>query len=359
MARLTAPGGDRFADWPRGAAIAVLAAFALLLGAAAWTYPPRPVPKPAVAAAAKPVDRNRDLALYAAIAERIGAGESYYSAAVTEQRTRGFPVTPAAAVRLPTFAYLTVWLGRTGLLMLGAALALGVMLAWWRRLGEEPGGRPHRVTALLLIAFGAVVVTRPAYAMLHEVWAGMLVALAFGLHRPGRWTRAWLAAAAALAIREHAAPLVMLLAAMAAWRRDWRECAAWCALLLLFAVALALHWRAVDALLLASDQPSPPWLVMRGLGGWTSNLVTSSLLRLVPGPFAAALALLPLLGWAGWRSAAGLTGFLLHLGYGVLFMLAGRANNFYWAMLVTPTWFIGLAFVPMSLRSLWRSARAA
>ena len=58
--------------------------------------------------------------------------------------------------------------------MLGAVLALGVMLAWWRRLGEEPGGSSHRITALLLIAFGAVVVTRPAYAMLHEVWAGML-----------------------------------------------------------------------------------------------------------------------------------------------------------------------------------------
>ena len=83
--------------------------------------------------------------------------------------------------------------------------------------------------------------------------------------------------------------------------------------------------------------------------GWTGNLVTSSLLRLVPGPLAASLALLPLLGWAGWRSAAGLTGFLLHLGYGVLFMLAGRANNFYWAMLMTPTWFVGLAFVPMAL----------
>ncbi|OYW46144.1 MAG: hypothetical protein B7Z08_01815 [Sphingomonadales bacterium 32-68-7] len=339
--------------------MAVLAGFALLLGAAAWTYPSRPAPKPAAASTVRPAERDRDLILYAAIAQRVAAGESYYRAAVTEQRARGFPVRPGAAVRLPTFAYVTAWLGTRGLAALGAALALAVLAAWWRRLGEEPGGPPRRIAALALIAFGAAMATRPAYAMLHEVWAGMLLALAFALHRPGRWTGAWLAAAAALAIREHAAPFVLLLAALAAWRRDGRELAAWCGLLLLFCAGLALHWRAVDALLVAGDRASPPWLVLRGLPGWTGNLVTSSLLHHLTGPLAAPLALLPLIGWAGWRSPAGLTGMLLHLGYGVLFMLAGRANNFYWAMLVTPTWFLGLAFAPMALRSLWRSARGA
>ena len=45
--------------------------------------------------------------------------------------------------------------------------------------------------------------------VLHELWAGMLLALAFGLHRPGRkYGAALVAAGLALAIREHALPFV-------------------------------------------------------------------------------------------------------------------------------------------------------
>jgi hypothetical protein len=37
-------------------------------------------------------------------------------------------------------------------------------------------------------------------------------------------------------------------------------------------------------------------------------------------------------------------------------MIAGRANNFYWALVVTPAWFVGYAFLPMALRSLFARA---
>lgn len=365
MARLrpAGPAWDRFAVLPRGAARIVLAAFAVLLVAAALTYPPKPVrmavPAPsATIGFGRPIDaRDHDLLLYRAIAARVAGGESYYTAALAEQRARNFPVRPAVAVRLPTLAYLTAGLGQGGLVALGALLALAALAAWWRRLGEEPGAREHRTIALLLLVVGAAMGAKPAYAMLHEVWAGMLMALAFGLHRPGRWHWAWLAAAAACAVRELALPFVLLLGALALARRDWKEAVAWGVLTALFAALFAWHLAQVDALLLDSDRPSSSWLALRGLAGWTTNLVTSSILYQLPGPIAAPLVLLPLIGWAGWRSSAGLTGFLLHLGYGVLFMLAGRANNFYWALMVTPTWFIGLAFAPLAFASLAKAAR--
>ena len=47
-------------------------------------------------------------------------------------------------------------------------------------------------------------------------------------------------AALALAIREHALPFVLLLGAMAVWRRDWKEAAAWGALVAVFCGAMAL-----------------------------------------------------------------------------------------------------------------------
>ena len=357
-----APAFDRFAHWSKGAAWAALAAIILILAAAAWTVPGASrsslVASASGSAATEPA-RDDDLRLYDRIVERVAAGENYYTVAIAEQRARNFPVRPAVTVRLPTLAFLTVWLGPNGLLASAGLLGLGVLAAWWRRLGEEPGGRDRRVIAMLLLAVGALAGLKPEYLALHEVWAGLLLALGGGLHRPGRWRAAWLPVALALAIREHALPFVLLLAVMAAWRRDWREAAAWFALILLFAGGLALHVHTVGEHLLPSDRPSPPWLVFRGLGGWTGNIVTSSVLHVLPARLAAPLALLPLVGWAAWNSPAGRFFTLLFAGYGVLFMIAGRANNFYWALMVTPAWFVGYAFLPMALRSLLASAAPA
>lgn len=358
-----APDWDRFAHLSRGAARAVLAAMLILL---LWALGSVPVTEihsvevvaPAIgeASAAAPA-RDTDLQLYDRIAERLEQGDSYYRAAVEEQRVRNFPVRPGLAVRLPTMAFLTALLGRAAL---GAVILLAALAAaaWYVRLGEEPGSRERRLVAVALVLVGMAAGLNPEYLGLHEVWAGLLVALAIGLHRPGRWHWAWLAAAAALAIREHALPFVLLLAAMAGWRRNGREAAAWVVLLVLFALGLWLHLAQVNAQLLPSDRPSESWLALRGLRGLISNIVESSPLHFLPAWLAAPLALLPLIGWAGWKSPLGLFATLLCAGYGLFFMIAGRDNNFYWALVVTPVWFVGLAFVPMALRSLWRRARS-
>jgi hypothetical protein len=361
-----APKWDRFNHWAPGAAILVLLFSILLLAAAAITdrseLEPESVPAPSTElaedlAGIKDESRDADLALYDVIAERVAAGENYHAVAVEEQRARDFPVRPGLAVRLPTLAFLTAWLGPDGMMVLAGALALLTFLAWYRRLGDEPGGPEHRTIALLLLVIGAGMGLKPQYLVLHEVWAGLLLALSFGLHKPGKWMLAWLAAAAALAIREHALPFVLLMGAFALFRRDWRETAAWGFLVLAFLIGLAAHLVEVNQLISDADPASPSWLVSRGLGGWTSNIVLSSTLYLLPGVVAAPLALIPLLGWAGWKSDAGLFGLLLFAGYGIFFMFAGRDNNFYWALMVTPCWFMGLAFLPRSIRSLWNSAR--
>ena len=106
-----------------------------------------------------------------------------------------------------------------------------------------------------------------------------------------------------------------------------------------------------------SDPVGPDWLVLRGLSGWLGNIVLSSNLRLLPHELASPVVILMALGWAGWKSSAGTTGTFLYLGYGLAFMLAGRANNFYWGAVVAPAMFIGLAFLPMALPSLVRAAR--
>ncbi|MGB3167664.1 MAG: hypothetical protein WBA68_12905, partial [Alteraurantiacibacter sp.] len=225
------------------------------------------------------------------------------------------------------------------------------------RLRDVPGGPGNLRIILLLVVLGAVSGFKPQYLLLHEVWAGMLIALSLGIYRKSRWWPAVLAAALALAVRELVLPFVLLMGALALVRGRGREALAWGALVVLFAVVLWLHLAEVQGYIEASDPQSPSWLALRGLTGWTSNFTLTTILRHLPAWLAAPLVLLPLIGWAGWRSDFGVTGFLLCLGYGIMFMIAGRDNNFYWALIVLPVWFVGLAFVRPSLASLWLSAR--
>jgi hypothetical protein len=76
----------------------------------------------------------------------------------------------------------------------------------------------------------------------------------------------------------------------------------------------------------------------------------------LPHWLAGPLVMLMVFGWASWRSAAGSFATLLYLGYGLAFMIASRGDNYYWGFIVAPAMFIGLAFVPTGLKSLWRAA---
>jgi hypothetical protein len=367
---------DRFAQWPRGPARALLAAFSALFIAALFvpiSAGGQLVPQvsfvaslsgdPAISAAVlRP--RDPDLALYDRVIERIGRGEDYYHAAAAEHRAGNYPLRPGVAVRLPTLAYLDAWLGLVGQSIAAGVLLLAVLWAWWRRLGEElpdtPAGAQHRRLAVALMFFGGSLGVNRAFFVLHELWAGMLLALALGLHRPGRkWAGSLAVAALALTIREHALLFVLLMAAMAVWRRFWTEALAWSMLIGAFGAGLTWHLHLVAQQVVPGDPVGPSWLAVRGLSGWLSAVVLSSNLRFLPHFVAGPLVLLMVLGWAGWRSSAGAAATLLFLGYGLALMIAGRPNNFYWGAVIAPAMFIGLAFAPRALASLWASARRA
>ena len=369
---------DRFAAWPRfSARLLLLAVAAMLVFAAVVPISAGKMDKPTVgfveavaggkASQAAKRPRDDDLALYDRVIQRIGQGENYYVAVADEHRTSDYPLRPGVAVRLPTLAYLDMWLGDRGQgaavlvpgeLAAALALLLAVVWAWWRRLGDEPGGAPYQRIGTALMFMGASLGLNRYYFVLHELWAGMLIALSLALHRPGqRWLGAVLVAALALAIREHALPFVMLMAALALWRRDWQEGAAWLAVIAAFFAYLGLHLYLVAQQVRPDDVVGPDWLMLRGLSGWLSSVVLSSNLRFLPHSVAGPLVLLMVLGWAGWRSALGSTATLLFLGYGLLFMIAGRADNFYWGAVIAPAMFAGLAFMPRALRSLAKAAR--
>ena len=365
--QLKAAPWDRFAGWDRWPARILLLVVAALLVLAAIaplsaTLDGKPSEVPSLIGDGAPngqteSERDEDLAFYDRVIERIGHGENYYDFIVEEQRARDYPVRPGLAVRLPTLAWIHASLGEPAMIALAVALLFACIWAWWKRLGEEPGGGRFRLLGTALMAMGGSLGLNRSFFVLHELWAGMLIALAFGLHRPGRWGAALFVAALALALRELVLPFVLLMAAMAAWRKDWREATAWIMLVAVFAAIMVWHLSLIAVQEVPSDPVGPDWLVLRGLSGWLGNIVLSSNLRLLPHELASPVVILMALGWAGWKSSAGTTGTFLYLGYGLAFMLAGRANNFYWGAVVAPAMFIGLAFLPMALPSLVRAAR--
>jgi hypothetical protein len=366
-----APGWDRFARWtPLPARLGLLALVLLLIASALVPLNPPEGGRPPIPVDAQgkplidPEEYDQDIALYEAAIRRIEAGEHYYDFIAAEHRQRDYPVRPGLSVRLPTLAYIEAGLNRLHLGVPAAVLLmLAAILVWWRRFGEEPGvGRLRRVATALAFVGASLMLNRHYYS-LHELWAGMLLMVSFGLHRvrtserPGRWIGAWLWAALALFIREHALPFVLLMGATAVWRREWREAAAWGALTVAFLGVMAVHLHIVSQLVLPSDPSGDSWLALRGLSGWLGNVVQSSNLRLLPHAIAGPLVILTTLGWAGWRTPAGTFGFLISVGYGLAFIIAGRWDNFYWGAMVAPMLTPGLAFAPRAIGSLVRSAR--
>lgn len=362
------PRVHRFADWPPLVARIALTVLVLLLVASTMAPVGRPAGSEGSIEArnalhARGSDDDEDIALYEVAIERVRRGENYYDFIVPEQRARSYPVNPGLAVRLPTLAYLDAWLGDFGQIAAAIVLMLGVIAVWWRKFRDDPAlGRLATMAASMVCVAASLGVNR-SFFPLHELWAGMLIALSFGLHRigtrgqGGRWIGAFLAAGMALAIREHALPFVLLMAATALNYRNWREAAAWSALIVLFFAGLAWHLSLVARDVLPSDPHSPPWLVMRGLSGWLANVVQSSNLRWLPHWMAGPAVVLMTFGWLGWNSRAGTFGFLLGTGYGLAFMLAGRWDNFYWGAMIAPATFAGIVFAPRAIAGLVDAAK--
>ena len=314
---------------------------------------------------------DRDLVLYDRIIDRLRQGDGYYQAAVTEHRALSYPLKPGLTVRLPTLAKFQSWLpvprnpAQRGMPERAIAIMLFavILIGWQRRLSEEVNSPLLRSSGLVLLAIGGHIATIRYYLVLHELWAGAFLALSLAYYRPekGKWAISWLAAAAALAIRELALPFVLLMAAQAIWCRRWREAWAWVALVALFAVALAFHLKAVAALVRPDDLEGLSWFTFRGFEGWITTIVQSSPLFYLPIMLSGPLVVLMVFGWAAWRTQIATFSTLLFVGYGLAFMIAGRAENWYWGLIIAPTMWLGLAFVPMGIRGLleagWTGAR--
>ncbi len=328
----------------------------LLLLAAAMLASLIPASRTVQAPPARTEQDDSDLILYQAIVKRVQAGESYYSAATKEQRARNYPLRPFVTVRLPTLANLIAALGNWGAKALLLSIWAAAIFAWRARLLPHASSSASATAAALLLFASVGPIMSTHYLTMHEFWAGGLLTLSLGMYRPERWLPSVVAASLALMMREHVLPFVLLMMASALWHRRWPEARAWTVAVLGFALLIGAHMHFVTALTLASDKASPGWAEFAGISGALSYFYQGSWFRILPDLWSYPLIILSLFGWLSWRHPLGLMTSLLLLGYGLMFMMIGRANTFYWALIVGPLLGMGLIFLRIAIPDLVRTA---
>jgi hypothetical protein len=309
--------------------------------------PPPPSPK-----------ATTDGTLYRAIDHRMALGEGYYAAAIAEHRAHQFPLRPSVTVRPPLLAEITTAIGGPNAMgWLLRLTGLVTFLALAARFASSIKGAPTRIAATVIAAFSIAMLTPIDLAIYHDIWAGILVALALVLRRPDRWLASVVVAFLAVSIRELAAPILIVMAASAAYERRWHEAAAWLAALGLSAALLALHWHQVAALTAPGDLTSPGWL--RALGWpWVVHIFSmTNAIQIFPTAIGAALVPVAIFGWATAERGLAIRVSLWIFGMACVFMVFGRSENYYWGALVAPILPIGLAFAPTGVARVVRLAR--
>lgn len=336
---------------PPWLAVALLAAVATLIAAGLAISPHhRPGPAP---------NRSSDARLYRRIVEDVAGGKAYYAAAAQESRREGYPLRPFLAMRPPLLVVLLARLpteaARRGVL---AGLAMLTLAAWAWRLRDLAAEQPMRYAfaiALLSTGLGPDLADL-AYAF-HEAWAAALIALSLAVHDPRRWWPSLLLGLAAGLIRELAIPYLAVMALFALLEGRRREAAAWVAAVAVVAVALTAHALAVNAVTMPTDLQSPGWL---GLGGWPFVLRTvqwNLVVSLAPRLLAAALLPLALLGLLAWPGPLARRVAAITFGFVAAFCFVGRADNYYWGLMIAPLWPLGLFAVDSGLKTLVTRAR--
>jgi hypothetical protein len=286
-----------------------------------------------------------DFRLYQAVTNRVAAGEDYYRVLAQELPARGYAIRPIFNWRLPTVVWLNASLPSP---LWSRGLLVGIGLAtipFW--LVAMKTRTPRAILpALGLLAIGNMVLTVDSARHFHEVWSGAAIAASLALHANGRTVPALFAGGAAMAIRELAAPYVVVMAVVAWRERRRREFLGWIGVVTLGVAYWS--WHAMQVLdVLPAEGLTNSWV---RAGGWPFALMTAqthALLLMAPQWIAAVVLPLVWVGAMSWRDGVGHRLAAILSVYLACFMVFGRPDNWYWGFqisLLFPVAACGLLF---------------
>lgn len=261
---------------------------------------------------------------------RVRDGTPYHEAYKVESWDRGYPLESVATWRTPALTVMLAWFPRSSsvLFVVLAVAAMVITTAMLR-------GFPILVMAAFLFwqTFN-IPIAGPAI-FYHEIWAGLLLALAVGCYAFDRNLAAAGFVLGALFIRELVLPFALLCAAVAWIRGRRRELALWIVGLIAYAAYYAMHAWAVIGV-------RPPDAMGRvgsyiAFGGWPAVVGTmraSAVLQLMPWWLVAVLTGLEMVALTARRVPTHLR--LLVATYIAVFAVVGYSFNGYWGWMLSP-----------------------
>jgi hypothetical protein len=338
----------RFAAWPSRARLGVLGITAVLM---VWGL---------VAGSGIPADytsndpETSDVALYEAIVERMQDGAGYYAAVGIEQPKRNFPVSPAMAVREPTLAWVSSWVGIGQMYALLVALGALVVLVMIWRIGQLAGGRGAWLGGCLLMGGSFAVILGAHESQMHEFWSAFLLMLSIAVRSERRWTASVILGLLAAMVRELCIPYLVVMGVLALRDQRRREAAGWFGACGLFTAFYAWHAHEVASRLGGAGEASKGWADIAGWPFTVDAVSFASILQPLPYAVAAVLVPLALLGWASRTGSLATRVTVVLATFAGAFGIAARNDNAYWGLLVAALFVIGLAFVPSAVADLIR-----
>ena len=334
----------------------MLIGLAALIGLGLWN-----APQPLVLGkTAEDSGKARDVDLYMAEIRRIHAGESYYQAAATELPARGYPTASVFNWRTP----LPMWLiGKLpnllwGQLILAAAVLATLLLAYLAAAKEQPNHYRLAVPLVVLLSWMMIPYLQSDCFMLHEIWAGVLIALSLAAYGTRRRLLGAAMGLAALLIRDLALPYCLLGLGLALVQRRPKESIVWIAGLVGWAILYGLHcWQASQWITPTAMAHPHGWVRFGGLTFVLATTQTNAVLGAMPvwvTVLAFALAVVGFADWqTDWAARIGLTAAM----YAVAFSIVGQQFNTYWGLMTAPLFCFGAARGPADLSDLWRAAK--
>ncbi len=284
-------------------------------------------------------DGARDVTTFAAIVERLRAGEPYYAAYGDELRRHDYPTRQAFNWRTPLL--LTSLATTPPAVAHGVLLALGVLLCMATLVALQP------LTVALsagIMQLGAVVtIAVPAAVYLGEAWAGVLIALsvcAYVVRRPGAGVALGVLA---LFTREIAIAYCVVCTLTAVAGRRWREVSAWAAGAIIYGAYYGWHLTHVINARLPDDLAhTSSWLQFGGLRFLMTAAHWHGWLLALPLPFTALAVVLVAAGMASVRAPIHVR--LTSAAYAAFFLVAGQRFNDYWGLIAWPTWALAFGY---------------
>lgn len=302
---------------------------------------------------------GEDLKCYQAIVAKIQAGGSYYSAAGYELRRMGYATASIFNWRLPLLAW---FLGRLPSLKTGQAivflLAAGTLFLWLKVFQHSKYTSAQIVFGGLLLTGPLIYSVIPGPFLMHEFWAGTLIALSLALYAHGWGCTSLLPGLAALFLRELALPFVIVMTILALIEGKRREALLWLVGITIFGMELFIHWSIVSKLITESDKAmNGGWIAF---GGWPFVLNAAQMhpfLILAPAWLAAIVLPISLLGLIGQRTPGGIRIACTVGVYILAYAIVGRSFNTYWGLMFAFIMPIGLLQAIGVLKGLFKQSR--